>query len=133
MKNLFILFLFAGLEASAQDLKEFSVLAFLGSGVSAELGKSATENKLGYHFGTAFEFGPNASKDMDLSFYAKGELWLMKYLSATALVGVRDFYAVTYGMGLRGLIPTNGPTIIIEPTWRNDNQSVLAVGLKWKL
>lgn len=133
-KILCILLMVYGFQASAQQFKDFSALALLGSGVAVEVGKGPELTPVGYYFGSAFEFGPKVSKDADFSLYARGEVLLIDYVSATALIGLRDFYAMTYGMSLRGNIPLRkGPILLVEPMWRNDSQSRLVVGLKWRL
>ena len=138
MKHLIAsILLLVTLSVTAQQFKEVNALALLGSGIAVELANSPEYpfKPLGYAFGSAFEFGSKTSKGIDFSIYARGEmLFLTKYTTVSALIGLRDFYAVTWGMSVRGIIPTKkGPQILIEPMWRNDAQSRLVVGVRFKL
>lgn len=123
--------------ATAQKrFNDIYALAFVASGVGVEVGNTPTLDKpLAYGFGAAFEFGENAKNGTDFSVYAKGEaLMFSKYTSVTGYFGLRDLYAMTVGFGVRGRIPLkDGPTITIEPLWRNDSQSRLLLGLKFNL
>jgi len=135
-KLLFILVTLISLQSFGQFKKTFpdaNVSIMAPTGFVAEVGKYPVKDKpLGYFIGASTEFGDEASNGFDLSVYAKGQLYLIKNLHATLHVGLVDYFNLQVGVGLRGIIPTKGPDIFIEPILRTGG-SVVNIGLRTKL
>lgn len=131
MKNIiFLLLISLGVNAQVK-FDQLNINAFLPGGVAVEIGK--TNQYFGYAYGTSFEFDSRTSKGMDFSMYAKGMASLINNVYLTGQIGVRDFYAITYGFGIRGVIPTKELNIILEPLWRNDSKGTFVAGLQFRL
>lgn len=139
-KWLFALLMILNLGAAAQKsapkdkaFPDLNVGVMAPTGFVGEIGKYPVKTSpLGYFIGTSVEFGNQVDGNFDLSVYGKGQLYLIKNLHAVVQFGLVDGLNLQAGLGLRGIIPTKGPDIYIEPLLRTRN-SVVNIGLRTKL
>jgi len=122
MKTLILcLSLFLGLKANAQFFKDWKdIYGYVGweSTLGIEFGKAPSDEyyrPVGYFLGAAGEFEDNG--DFNLSVYAKGQVYMIKYVHAVVMLGTENLRYVQFGMGARGIIPFKEVTAFVEPIW----------------